>query len=105
MQRYHDLIDTSGRPYDIMQDLDTRTKEVMQERIATYQEKLKAQAKIVDLPQRDIKDRFDHKRMVKKLCKSWKNKCDYELIAKNKSIAEFEDSPLFVSRKVIRKYL
>lgn len=105
MQHYNELIDTTGRAYDIMEDLELRTKEVLNERMANYHNQLKIQAKLPDIPHKNIRERFDHKLMIKRLYRSWKNKCDMELLLKSRPTAEFEEAPFSISRKVIRKYL
>eukprot|EP00826_Nyctotherus_ovalis_P054096 TRINITY_DN7064_c0_g2_i2.p1 TRINITY_DN7064_c0_g2~~TRINITY_DN7064_c0_g2_i2.p1 ORF type:complete len:114 (+),score=30.85 TRINITY_DN7064_c0_g2_i2:124-465(+) len=106
LHHYHDLIDAT-RPYDIMKDLESRVKETLSERTEAYQEKLKVKAKMLkeEAPRKDIRDRFDHKRIIKKLYRSWKKKCDFEMIVRSMPKAECEENPLSASRKAIRKYL
>ena len=104
------MIDTAGNSYDILEDLELRTKMALQERTEKYQSKIEDQGKTarqekLKILRGDITARFNHRKIINERCGIWKRKCDYEEVIKGKEIAEFEKNPLAISRKLIRKYL
>jgi len=105
--------ENTGKPYEILTDLESRSKESIQKNSDLYDERLNLFSRAIEsLDNKFIKNSLKQKipekcnstQVFSKKYSQLKSQCDLDSLIKSKKFDEHEASPLGISRKLIRKF-
>ncbi len=98
----------NAKPYDILADLERRAKETMHDRVEKHEGQQKQHTKAVETEKgrdaRNAADRCALSRVAKDRYERYQKICQFDVLKRANAWVTFEEKPLKISRKLIRKY-